>query len=92
MGEQGAESIHVYFKSLARTNQTIPDRVERLHCMMKEHFLHLAPANIAARPPVKKVKLGDFYICTMSCILNVFNCFIFVDVASYDYFVHAERQ
>ena len=51
MGEQGAESIHAYFNSLGRT---IPDRVQRLKYMLKEHHLHVAPANVAARPAIKK--------------------------------------
>ena len=56
MGEQGAESIHAYFNSLGRTYRGIPDRVLRLKQMMREHHLHVAPANIAAKPPVKKRK------------------------------------
>ena len=50
MGEQGAESIHAYFNSLQRTYSTIPNAVERLEYIMKEHFLHVAPANVNARP------------------------------------------
>ena len=48
MGEQGAESIHKYFNSLARTYPSITDTVERLKCMKE----HTAPANVAARPPI----------------------------------------
>ncbi len=54
LGEQGAESIHAYFNGLRRTYQTMPDGVQRLHQMMKEHFIHASPHNIYARPPVKK--------------------------------------
>ena len=54
MGEQGAESIHAYFNSLGRTYQSIPDRVQRLKHMLKEHHLHVAPANVTARPAIKK--------------------------------------
>ena len=57
MGEQGAESIHKYFNSLDRTYSGIPNSVDRLKCMLREHLLHTAPANVAARPPVKKRKL-----------------------------------
>lgn len=53
MGEQGAESIHAYFNSLGRTYRGIPDPLERLKHMMKEHMLHVAPANIAAKPKIK---------------------------------------
>lgn len=56
MGEQGAESIHAYFNRLGRTYQSIPDRVTRLNRMMHEHLLHVAPANIAAKPVVKRRK------------------------------------
>ena len=56
MGEQGAESIPAYSNSLKRTYQTIPDRVDRLHHMMKEHSIHVAPVNVTAVPPVKKRK------------------------------------
>ena len=58
MGEQGAESIHAYFNSLGRTYQSIPDPVKRLQHMMQEHLLHIAPANVDARPVVKKRKLN----------------------------------
>lgn len=56
MGEQGAESIHAYFNGLGRTYQGIPDRVTRLKRMMQEHLLHVAPANIDAKPIIKKKK------------------------------------
>ena len=51
IGEQGAESIHAYFNSLRKTYSTIPNPVDRLEYIMKEHFLHIAPANVNARPP-----------------------------------------
>ncbi len=50
MGEQGAES------RLRRTYQSIPNEVDRLKYMMAEHYLHVAPANAAARPPPLKRK------------------------------------
>jgi hypothetical protein len=56
MGEQGAESIHAYFNSLKRTYQGVPDRVRRLDQMMREHLLHIAPSNIAAKPAIKRRK------------------------------------
>ena len=58
MGEQGAESIHSYFNSLGRTYQCIPNRVERLRQMLKEHHLHVAPANVSAKPAIKRRKKG----------------------------------
>ena len=39
MGEQGAKSIHSQFNSLTSTYKTIADPVERLRCVMKEHYL-----------------------------------------------------
>ena len=56
MGEQGAESIHAYFNSLARTYHSIPDKVERLRAMMREHFLHSTPSLVATMPAPKKHK------------------------------------
>lgn len=56
MGEQGAESIHAYFNSLKRTYHGVPDPVNKLRLMMHEHLLHIAPANVAAKPIVKKQK------------------------------------
>ena len=57
MGEQGAESIHAYFNNLKRSYSNITNGVERLRCMMKQHFVHIAPSNIVCRPlPVKRRK------------------------------------
>ena len=46
MGEQGAESIHTYFNGLGRTYSSIPNRVDRLRLIMKEHLVHTSPKNI----------------------------------------------
>ena len=54
MGEQGAESIHALFNFLKRTYQPIPSEVERLKCIMKEHFVRIAPSNASALPPPTK--------------------------------------
>eukprot|EP00731_Ephydatia_muelleri_P022772 Em0015g355a len=56
LGEQGAESIHAKFNSLGRAYTAIPDRVERLKCIMKEHLVSIAPDMVAAIPPPKKRK------------------------------------
>ena len=56
MGEQGAESIHAYFNSLTRTYHSVPDGVERLRCMMREHYLHSAPSLVTVAPAIKKKK------------------------------------
>ena len=41
LGVQGAESIHAKFNSLRRAYTAIPDRVERLKCIMKEHLVSI---------------------------------------------------
>ena len=59
MGEQGAESIHKYFNTLGSRYNTVPNRVDRLKLMLKEHLLHISPMNVVAKPPVKKRKVKD---------------------------------
>ena len=59
MGEQGAESIHAYFNRLGKMFDVMLDRLQRLKHKMKEHLLHVAPANIAAKPPIKKRKIDS---------------------------------
>lgn len=59
MGEQGAESIHTYFNSLNRTYKSIPDPVARLKHTMREHLLHISPANVASKPAIKRRKLVE---------------------------------
>lgn len=56
MGEQGAESIHKYFNTLGTLYNSVPNRVDRLKLMLKEHLLHISPVNVAAKPPVKRRK------------------------------------
>lgn len=74
LGEQGAESIHAHFNSLRRTYQTMPDGVQRLHQMMREHQLHISPQNIIACPPTKKRPRKEGWCsCSSSCfILTVY--------------------
>jgi len=43
MGEQGAESIHANFNSI-ESNKSIPNKVDRLCCVMHEHHLCTAPS------------------------------------------------
>ena len=69
MGEQGAESIHAYFNNLKRSYSNITNGVERLRCMMKQHFVHIAPSNIVCRPlPVKRRKKNPENWC-LHCLL-----------------------
>ena len=57
MGEKGAEYIHSLFNSLAVTctYKTIPDPIDRLKCIMKEHYLKVSLQIQSATPP--KLKL-----------------------------------
>lgn len=66
LGEQGAEGIHADFNNLKRRFSGIPDSVERLRCVMKEHHLRCCPRNIAARPPTSKTAKREEWItdCT----------------------------
>ncbi len=54
MGEQGAESIHAYFNNIKASFRNIPNGVDRLRCMMRQHFVHVAPSTIACRRPPQK--------------------------------------
>ena len=35
------------------TYRTMPDKLKRLKHLMEAHYLHIAPENIALRPPLK---------------------------------------
>ncbi len=50
LGEQGIESVHAHFNSLGRTYRSIPEEVDRLRQLMKEHLLHIAPEHVSATP------------------------------------------
>ena len=56
MGEQGAESIHAHLMKLERVHQGIPDAVDRLKYIMKEHILESDPSLTSLRPSPKKRK------------------------------------
>ena len=56
MGEQGAESIHARFNTLQRTYHSVHDPLKRLLLIVKEHLLIVAPQNVAAIPPPKRMK------------------------------------
>ena len=57
-GEQGAESIHAIFNSLNRTYSNIRNHADRLKGVMREHYLQIAPSNVAKTPAVKKRKIN----------------------------------
>ena len=52
MGEQGADSIHSQFNSLAAKYKTIPDPIDRLKCIMKEHYIKVS-LQIQSATPLK---------------------------------------
>ena len=52
--EQGAESIHSHFNHLHHTLASTRDPTQRLHRIMKEHFLKNSPENRAKIPAIKK--------------------------------------
>ncbi len=54
MGEQGAESIHKWFNSQKKIYASIADGVQQLECIMKEHFIHVAPTNVDLKPSTRK--------------------------------------
>ena len=63
MGEQGTESVHANFNSMERAYDNMKDRVKRLHSVLQNHRMCIAPANTALEPPlirtVKKKKTSD---------------------------------
>lgn len=58
LGEQGAESIHARFNSIRCNYTNMPNPVERLECIMREHFNQLCPENIVRLPEIKKRKMN----------------------------------
>lgn len=54
LGEQGVEGIHARFNTLERTYSSMSNRVERLKCVVSEHWRQVCPANVALQPPVQK--------------------------------------
>ena len=59
LGEQGAESIHSSFNSIARSYAGIPNQKDRLLRVTQEHHLRVDPENITLAPSVKKRKTKD---------------------------------
>ena len=46
LGEQGAEFIHARFNTLQRTYDSVPDNIQLLLLIVKEHLLSVAPQNV----------------------------------------------
>ena len=42
MGEQGTEAIHAHFNKLYRMYDSMVNKVQRLTCIMQEHYLSVA--------------------------------------------------
>ena len=59
MGEQGAESIHKEINDLAKNFQNIPERAEKLHHILQQHYLGVHPHNLDLCPPIKKRKVSN---------------------------------
>ena len=53
MGEQGVESIHAHLMKLERTHQGIPNELDRLKYIVKEHILESDPSLTCLRPQIR---------------------------------------
>ena len=57
LGEQGGESVHAVFNSLQRAYNKIPNGVDRLFHLVREHHVCLCPENLQEVPiPSKRKK------------------------------------
>ena len=59
LNEQDIESIHSRFNTLQRTYGSMRNKVERLKCMVEEHFRQISPQNLSRLPPAAKRHKGD---------------------------------
>ena len=50
MGEQGTEAIHNHFSQLYRTYSSMANKVQRLKCIMQEHYLSVCLRLKSLRP------------------------------------------
>ena len=55
-GEQGAESIHAAFNRIERRYTNMPEKVERLKHLMKEHHRQVCPPLVDKEPVHKRRK------------------------------------
>ena len=51
MGEKGTEALHAHFNKLYRTYGCMANKVERLKCIMKEHYFLSVRSNINGLRP-----------------------------------------
>ena len=56
MGEQGAESIHTSFNLIEQSYPSMPNQVDRLLCIVKEHHLRIDPEHRSMVPEPKEPK------------------------------------
>ena len=56
VSKEPIESIHARFNTLQRTYHSVHDPLKRLLLIVKEHLLIVAPHNVAAIPPPKRMK------------------------------------
>ena len=56
MGEQGAESIHKELNEIESSYRTMPNRVDRLLCVIKEHHVRVDPEHQQLVPAIKRRK------------------------------------
>ena len=56
MGEQGAESIHTSFNVIEQSYRSMPNRVDRLLRIVKEHHLRVDPQHRSMVPEPKRRK------------------------------------
>lgn len=54
LAEQGAESIHSTLNNISRAYVNMPDKVERLKCILLEHHRQTCPTLAQQQPAVKK--------------------------------------
>ncbi len=56
LGEQGAESIHAAINRITPSYVNMPDKVERLRGVMREHHRQVCPDLVVCQPAIKRRK------------------------------------
>ena len=57
MGEQGVESIHKELNEIESSYRTMPNRVHRLLCVIREHYVGVDPEQQQLVPEIKRRKI-----------------------------------
>ena len=55
-GEQGAEYLHALIRRISTSYASMPNRLECLKSVMKEHHLQVSPVMVAQQPAPKRRK------------------------------------